>query len=111
MFTRTRLCALVLGAETLLVGALAFLAWLTSAWFIDDSLAFRLNSSGWWLIATKRVFIWALLSVLVAGVVLLVNRFLFSPRASLAAGVAAGAVPLLSSVAGGVQFVVQHPFM
>jgi hypothetical protein len=110
------LLAIAIAGELALVAYLALVAWVTSAWFIDDSLAFRLDASGWWWIAARRVCVWAGVSVIVGFLVLLINRTFLAkigfPRlAANVSGALAGAAPLLASVAGAVRFGYERPFM
>ena len=108
--------ASVLAGELMLVAYLAVAAWLTSAWFIDDSLAFRLDANGWWLVALKRVCVWTAVSVFVGVLVLFIHRTVFArigfPRlAANLSGALAGAAPLVASVLGALQFGYERPFM
>ncbi len=95
---------------------LAFIAWLASGWFIDDSTAFRLDDSGWWQIAAERVIVWTLVSAAVGAVAFVANRTVFSrcgysSRAALALSVVVGAAPLVAAFAGGAQFLFGRPFL
>ena len=55
MTTTARLglaCALVLELAALGYGTL--MAWLISAWFLDDAMAANMQPSDWWSIAAER---------------------------------------------------------
>ena len=104
-------CLLI--AELIACIYVSLIAYLLSAWMIDDDLAFRLTGSGWVWIAVQRVLFWALVGLGYAGGIILANRRML-PRASRASywlGVSAAAVILVGSVAGAIRFVVVKPFL
>lgn len=116
--TRLRSIAVATFAITKLAVVLwlAFMAWTTSGWFIDDSIALRLDDIGWWQIAAKRFIVWTLVSAAVGAVAFLANRAVFSrcgypKRAALVLSVGVAAIPLVGSFAGGAQFIVDRPFL
>lgn len=118
MTTMARLslaCALVLELAVLAYGTL--MAWLLSAWFLDDAVAAGLQPSGWWSIAAERFVVCAVASVLAALCVWGANRWLArvgghpSSRWPLATAVLFVAFPTGASLAGAIQFGVTKPFM
>lgn len=87
-----------------------------SGWFIDDSIAFRLDDIGWWQIAAKRVAVWTLASAGVGVVAFFANRAVFarcgySDQVALVLSVAVAVIPLIGSIAGGARFVFDRPFL
>lgn len=115
--TKWRVVAFVFAtAQVGLVCYIAFVAWLMSGWFIDDSIAFRLSDVGWWQIAAKRVIDWSLVSAAVGLVAFVANRAIFARcgythRAAIVLSGAVAAIPLLGSIAGSTKFILDRPFL
>lgn len=115
--TKRRFLAVVFAsAQVAAVCYIALMAWLTSGWFIDDSIAFRLSDAGWWQIAAKRVIVWTVVSAAVGVLAFVANRAVFArcgytDRAALVLSVVVAAIPLVASIAGGAHFVFDRPFL
>ena len=105
--------AVLLAAESLACTYVSFMAYLLSAWMIDDDLAFRLTESGWGWIAVRRVAFWALVGLACGGGIILANRHILprANRVTLCLGVSAATVILGASVAGAIRFVIEKPFI
>jgi hypothetical protein len=95
-----------------LVGAyLGFIAFMMSAWMIDDSLAFRLTERGWTWIAVQRVALWSVVGLACWLIIVGVNRFamprvgLKARRSSFWLGLAVALAIVGASIAGAIRFV------
>lgn len=107
-------CALVIELAVLGYGTL--MAWLLSAWFLDDAVAAGMQPTDWWSIAAERFVSCALVSVFAATCVSVVNRWLarvnqWSGRWPLVTTALFVVLPVGASLAGVIQFGLTKPFM
>jgi hypothetical protein len=118
MTTRARLlvaCALVLELAALCYGTL--MAWLLSAWFLDDAIAAEMKPNDWWAVAAGRLVVCTVVALLAAGCILLVNRWLArvagqpSSRWPLVTAKLFVVFPIGASLAGALQFGMTKPYM
>src|SRR4029453_18295619 len=115
--TKWRFLAIVFATgQVAVVFYIAFVAWLMSGWFIDDSFAFRLSDFGWWQIAAKRIIVWTLVSAAVGVVAFVANRAVFArcgytDRAAFILSCIVAAIPFVASIVGGAHFIVDRPFL
>ena len=99
------------------LGALyaAFVTWLLSDWFITDSLAFRLDSAGWFRIGGIRLVYALAVACTVSLVIYVANRFVFArlapPSLPRRLHWYAGGVIAVAGLAGVIQFIVERPYM
>jgi hypothetical protein len=109
------LVVIALLAECL--GALyaAFATWLLSDWFISDSLAFRLDSVGWFRIGGIRLLYALALASTVSLLVYLLNRHVLArlgpPPLFRRLHWYAGGLVAIAGLAGVTRFVVERPYM
>jgi hypothetical protein len=109
--------ALILVGEASAAAYVALIAYMTSGWMIDDSRAFRLDSSGWTQIAVQRTLIWSALALGLGACIVLLNRWalhrlgLNARRASFWLGLFAALLVIGCSVAGSLHFVAEKPFI
>jgi hypothetical protein len=108
---------LILIAETALATYLALMVWLLSGWMVDDSQAFRMASSDWYMEAARRFGAALLVGLLFGASAYVANRRWVTPRLpgwpllGTRAAVALASGIVLSGAVGAVQFVVTKPFM
>jgi hypothetical protein len=90
---------------------------LFSAWFLDDSLAAKLSSSGWYSLALQRLAVVLVMAVAAACLAFLVNalvvpRLLPKPRLlALYLSLAYGQLIAVAGLAGCIYFVIARPYM
>lgn len=108
-------CTFLLERAALCYGTL--MAWLMSGWFRDDAAAAGMQPADWWVIAAERLVVCAFATMLAAGCVLPVNRWLAGIAGQTASRwplVTAGlfvVFPVCASVGGAIQFGITKPFM
>ena len=96
---------------------LAFVAWLTAVWMVDDAVAARMQPADWYLEAVKRGVLAILVAVTFGGLVVAANRRWLAPRApQRATGLRRLAVILATGIAvagaaGALEFAWTRPFM
>ena len=107
----------VLALELLALGYFVLMAWLLSGWFLDDAQVDHMQPMDWWIIAGQRVAMYAGVAVLLAGVVFVLNRWLFR-RLSLTESRLPRLMaplffllPFIASLIGAIQFGVTKPYM
>ena len=95
----------------------ALMAYLTTGWMIDDSLAFRLEPAGWMRIALGRAVVWLAVALAFWAGIVLLNRWIM-PRLGLSArrgafwlGFGAAMLIVAGAAAGAIRFVQEKPFM
>jgi hypothetical protein len=114
---RRTIAGMILTAELLLAAYLMLVVWLLSVWMVDDSQAFRMVPSDWYVTGARRLCGGLLVGMAFGGLTFAVNRKWVLPflsespwlgtRTTLL--VALGIV--LSATAGTIQFVITKPFM
>jgi hypothetical protein len=107
----------VIAVETYFVAWVALFLLLFSAWFLDDSLAAKLSSSGWYSLALQRLAVVLVMAVAAACLAFLVNalvvpRLLPKPRLlALYLSLAYGQLIAVAGLAGCIYFVIARPYM
>ena len=95
----------------------ALVGWLFSGWMVDDSLAFRMDPSDWYVAAFQRAVIACGCGIAFGAVVYPVNRRWVAPaipsRPRIAFGLSALFATLIAmaGIAGSVEFAIRKPFM
>ncbi|MEM7518661.1 MAG: hypothetical protein AAF368_17280 [Planctomycetota bacterium] len=107
---------LLLAAETAVAVYLALVAWLFSAWMVDDSVAFQMTEADWWLVGARRLGLAWAFAAGYAGILHLVNQRWVAPhfhssRFIALAPALLGGVVAVAAAAGAVTFVVEKPYM
>jgi hypothetical protein len=72
---RRALLGALLVLETLGLAYAALVAWLLSAWFLDDHAAASMVASDWWRIAGQRFLLCTAAAVCLAALIFVINRF------------------------------------
>ncbi len=114
---RRLLALLVLAFEVVAAVYLALLAWLFTAWMVDDSAAVRWVQSDWYLEGGKRLLVVLIVSAVFGGICYLVNRrwaMMAVTRVRNSAGwfsLALSGAIAISGLAGSVHFVIEKPYM
>jgi hypothetical protein len=114
---RRSLAKVVLIAEIVLAMYLALVEFLLSSWMVDDSQAFRMAPSDWYVEAMWRFGAVLLVGAAFGGLAYVVNRRWVTPLlpewpllgTRTAVWLASGIV--LSGAAGAVEFAITKPFM
>lgn len=115
--SRKTIKRLVLIAEASLAAYLALVAWLLSAWAVDDSQGFRMTTADWYIEAARRLGLAVVVGAVFGGVTYLANRwwatplFSDSPRGGTRAAILLASCIVLAGPAGAVRFAVRKPFM
>lgn len=107
---------LILTVEVAVAVYLAFMAWLLSTWMVDDSAAFRMTETDWWLVGARRLGVACIVAIVYAGILFLVNRRWVAPQFQSSRAVALAPVMLGSTVAaaaavGVMFFVATKPYV
>jgi|ERR671912_186803 hypothetical protein len=109
--------ALIVAAEFASAAYLALLAWLLSAWMVDDSRAFRMAASDWYVEGAWRFGTVVVVGALFGVLTHVINRRWLYPRLGSASrlgplwAVLLAAFVVLSGAAGTALFVATKPFM
>lgn len=116
MFNMKLLPTLLLAAETAVAAYLALVAWLLSAWMVDDAVAFQMTEADWWLVGAGRLGQACVVAAGYAGTLYVVNRRWVAPhfrssRFIALAPALLGGVVAAAAVAGAVTFAVKKPYM
>ncbi|MCA8974829.1 MAG: hypothetical protein KDC98_08905 [Planctomycetes bacterium] len=107
---------LVLAAEAAVAAYLMFMAWLLSAWMVDDSVALQMTEADWWLVGARRFGVACVVAIVYAGIVHLTNRRWVAPCfgssrfVALVPAMLGGAVAAAAAI-GAVTFVATKPYM
>jgi hypothetical protein len=110
------IATVLLIAETGIAAYITFVVWLLFAWMVDDSVAFRMAPTDWYIEAGKRLLVGILLGGIFGTVASLVNRrwlvpafpkSLFATHLAFALGFCIG----LGALFGSIEFAVTKPFM
>jgi hypothetical protein len=103
-------------AETGIAVYITVVVWLLSAWMVDDSVAFRMTPTDWYIEAGKRLLVGVLLGGMFGTLAGLVNRrwvvrafpkSVVVPHLAAVLGFCIG----LGALFGSIEFAVTKPFM
>lgn len=98
------------------IGHMGFVTHMLSDWFINDSLAFRLDTIGWAKIALNRFFMWSTIGLVLAIIVFFINKLLFylllkkKNKLHIYFSIALFCNIILATLIGSIQFYITKPW-
>lgn len=94
----------------------AFIMWLSAVWMVDDSVAFRMAPTDWYLAALQRGVVSVVCAVVLTLILYFGNRWWLArtipsrPQFAVQIALVFGGAVALAGIVGSVQFAVQKPF-
>jgi hypothetical protein len=100
--------------ETLGLAYAALVAWLMSAWFLDDHAAASMVASDWWWIAGQRFLLCTAAAACLAALIFMINRLAMRAvpgrRLPYVTAIVFFAIVVGASFAGALQFAITKPY-